>query len=83
MDREDTTGLLEAGCWEVLVVGEVLVLIVTEADHVVTTPVLIEELTATLIVDLLQCGLSIDCRSSSISTDLVEEAPWHHPVPDG
>ena len=54
VDGENTAGLLETGCREALVVGEVLVLVVSETDHVVTTPVLIEELTATLVVDLLQ-----------------------------
>ena len=54
VDWENTTGLVETSCWEVLVVWEVLVLEMTETDHIVTTPVLIEELTTTLVVNLLE-----------------------------
>ena len=53
LNREDTMTLVEVGIGEVLIVGEELILEVTETDHIVTTPVLIEELTATLVIDIL------------------------------
>ena len=53
LDREDTMTLVEVSIGEVLVVWEELILEVAEANHVVTTPVLIEELTTTLIIDVL------------------------------
>ena len=54
VDWEYSASLLETSRREILVVWEILILEVTEADHVVATPVLIEELTATLVINLLQ-----------------------------
>ena len=73
LDGEDAMALVEVGIGEVLVVGEELVLEVSEADHVVATPVLVEELAATLVVDVLQRGLSGNLRCTGVCTDLVEE----------
>ena len=45
----------------------------TEANHVIASPVLIEELTATLIIDFLKGWLTGNFRSTGILTNLVEE----------
>ena len=73
VDGEYSAGLLEVGCWEALVVGEVLVLEMTETDHVVAAPVLIEELTTTLLIDILECGIVLEQLCVDICTDLVDE----------
>ena len=51
-----------------------IVLELTETDQVVTTPVFIEELTATLVQNLLQARFMVEERSVDIGTDLVEQA---------
>ena len=45
----------------------------TETDQVVTTPVFIQELTATLIQNLLQARFMVKQRSVDICTNLVEQ----------
>ena len=66
-------GLVEVGVRIVLVVREELILVVTETNHIVATPELIEELTTTLHVDVIERRLARDGRSTSIAADLVEE----------
>ena len=73
--REDTASLLEASRREVLVVWEILILEVSEANHVVAAPVLVEELTSTLIINLLQRRIVVEFGSMGIFTNLVEEVP--------
>ena len=46
----------------------------TETDHVVTTPVLIEQLTTTLVIYVLQSRSTIESRCVYVSTNLVEQA---------
>ena len=71
--REDTASLLEASRREVLVVWEILILVMSETNHVVAAPVLVEELTSTLIINLLQRRIVVEFGSMSIFTNLVEE----------
>ena len=73
LNREDTMTFVEVGIGEILVVGEELILEMTEANHVIASPVLIEELTATLIIDFLKGWLTGNFRSTGILTNLVEE----------
>ena len=73
LDGEDTVALVEVGIGEVRVVGEELILEVSEANHIVATPVLVEELAATLLVDFLKRRLCSNLRSAGIGTNLVEE----------
>ena len=70
---EDTMTLVEVGIGEGLVVWEELILEVSEANHVVAATVLIEELTATLLIDVLKRRLATDLGSSGIGANLVEE----------
>ena len=51
---EDSVTLVEVGVREVAVVREELILKVAEANHIVASPVLIEELATSLLVDILK-----------------------------
>ena len=71
--REDTMTLVETCVGEVSIVGEELILVVSETDHVVTAPVLVEELTSALVVNLIERRLGRNCGSAGIGANLVEE----------
>ena len=71
--REDTMTLIEVCKFILLIVWEELILEMTETDHIVTTPVLVKQLTAALIVDIVQCRHAVDLRCLSISANLVEK----------
>ena len=65
--------LVKVGIREILVVWEELILIVTEADHVITTPVLVKEFSATLLIYVIETWFCAYCRSSGIRANLVEQ----------
>ena len=73
MDREDTTRFIEVGIWVTMIVGEELILKVSEANHIVTTPVFVHELTATLFINVLQSGHMRKRRSMNIGANLIEQ----------
>lgn len=73
MDREDTSRFIEVGIRVTMIVREELILKVSEANHVVTTPVFVHELTATLFINVLQSGHMRKRRSMNISANLIEQ----------
>ena len=73
-DGEHTAGLVEGSVLVASLVEAILVLEMAETDHVVTAPVLVEELTSALTIDLLERWVVVDLGSVHIRTDLVEQA---------
>ena len=74
MKWEYTACLIEVGSWESFIMWEELAFECTETYHVVPTPVLIKELTSTLIKKFLKRWSMVNCRSSNVATNLIEEA---------
>ena len=54
----------------------ILALKCTETYHIVTAPVLVEELTCTLVEQFGKRRIMVELRSMNISTDFVEQRLW-------